>query len=261
MKKEDKKTLPIGVLDSGLGGISVLRELVKLMPNENFIYYGDSKNAPYGIKSNEEILSLCENTTGRIVDVGIKAVVLACNTATSVAAEHLRNKYPEIPIIGEEPAIKPAVENSNGGTIVVMATNATLHGEKFLTLLNKYSDRNDIRLIPAPKLVNFVEKGVLGGEEVDLYLNGLFAPYRNLKIESVVLGCTHFPFLKKSVIKAVGYEVSIYDGGYGAACETRRRLAASGLLNDGEKGTIVIKNSLEGEEIIALSKRLLECEI
>ena len=137
MKNEEKKHLPIGVFDSGLGGISVLRELVAELPEEKFIYYGDSANAPYGDKTGEEILSLSENAVDTLLSRGIKALVIACNTATSVAGKYLREKHPDLAIIGLEPALKPAIEHSNGGTIVVMATKATLLGEKFHVLLDK----------------------------------------------------------------------------------------------------------------------------
>ena len=258
MKNEEKKHLPIGVFDSGLGGISVLRELVAELPEEKFIYYGDSANAPYGDKTGEEILSLSENAVDTLLSRGIKALVIACNTATSVAGKYLREKHPDLAIIGLEPALKPAIEHSNGGTIVVMATKATLLGEKFHVLLDKYSADKDVILIPASKIVGFVESGKFEGEEIDAYLKELFSPLKDKNVESVVLGCTHFPFVKKAIIKALGKDAIIYDGGKGAAAETRRRLEKENLLSDEHDGWVSIENSLKTDEMLELSHMLFE---
>ena len=138
-----KKNQPIGVFDSGLGGLSVLSELWKLMPNEKYIYLGDSKNAPYGTKSEQEVKKYTEENIIKLIDMGVKAVVIACNTATSVAANELREIF-SIPIIGIEPAIKPAAENHKGGNIIVMATPMTLKKEKFNNLMNSYNDISNI---------------------------------------------------------------------------------------------------------------------
>ena len=258
MKNEEKKLLPIGVFDSGLGGISVLRELVAALPEEKFIYYGDSANAPYGDKSTEEIMSLSENVVEYLVSRGIKALVIACNTATSVAGKYLREKYPDLAIIGLEPALKPAIEHSNGGTIVVMATRATLLGEKFHVLLDKYSKDKDVILIPSAKIVEFVETGKFEGEEIDAYLKELLAPLKDKNVESVVLGCTHFPFVKKAIIKALGKDAVIYDGGKGAAAETKRRLENENLLSDTHDGWVSIENSLATDETLALARMLFK---
>lgn len=258
MKDKCKKYLPIGVMDSGLGGISVLRELTLIMPEEKFIYYGDSANAPYGEKSREEILSLTCNVVEGLVESGIKALVIACNTATSRACAFLREKYPDLAIIGLEPALKPAIENSRGGTIVVMATKATLLGDKFHLLLDKYSDDNDVFLMPAPDIVGFVERGETDGEGIKSYLEGLFSPLDGKDIESVVLGCTHFPFVKDAIRSVAGEGVVIYDGGKGAAAETKRRLEKDGLLSDDGEGYVIIENSLGTDEIIDLSWELFE---
>ena len=129
---------PIGVMDSGMGGISVLRELVRLLPNENFIFYGDSAHAPYGSRSNDEIYNMTENVIHRLLEEGVKAVVIACNTASSVAGGKLREEYPELPIVAIEPALKPAVIGCPGGRVVVLATEATLREKKFAGLLEEW---------------------------------------------------------------------------------------------------------------------------
>lgn len=255
------RDLPIGVFDSGLGGLSVLRELIQIMPDEDFIYFGDSKNAPYGTKSHEEILHLSVKGAQELIDHGIKSLVIACNTATSLAVNTLRETYKALPIIGLEPALKPAVENSKGGKIIVMATPATLAEEKFAALLKKHKEGCDISLLPAPGLVETVEKGAFDSPELYSLLEELFAPFDLEKVESVVLGCTHYPFVKKEIIKTVGSHVTLYDGGRGAAAETKRRLSENDLLSFGQKGTITITNSLDNEAILKRSYELLESPI
>ncbi len=253
----EKKDMPIGVIDSGLGGISVLRELVAVMPSEKFIYLGDSANAPYGVKGQSEILRLTEESVITLMKRGIKALVIACNTATGVAVKYLREKYSDIIIIGLEPALKPAAENAKGEAVAVMATPVTLAEEKFRVLYEKYKNETEIITIAAPRIVEFVEKGIFEGEELSEYLKGLFAPYKDKKINSVVLGCTHFPFVK-NVIKKVSGAEHIYDGGKGAAMETKRRLEAAGLLVAEGEGSVKLENTLDSPQMLALSGMLLE---
>jgi len=253
----DKRELPIAVFDSGLGGISVLRRICRILPEEKYIYFGDSANAPYGEKGLEWIISRCDETASLFISRGIKALVVACNTATSAAAQYLRDKYPDIPIIGLEPALKPAVESDDGGSVVVMATPVTLSGEKFRLLLDRFKEKRDIILMPAPKLVKFVEDGVYGGEEVEDYLRELAAPYGDRSIGSVVLGCTHFPFLKDSISKVFG-DVKFFDGAEGTARETARQLEERGLLSAEKDGYVLMENSLGTDEVIDRSWELFE---
>ena len=253
----DKRELPIAVFDSGLGGISVLRRICQTLPEEKYIYFGDSANAPYGEKSREWILERCEALCEKFLEEGIKALVIACNTATSVAAERLRAERPDLPIIGLEPALKPAVEDTSEGAVVVMATPVTLSGEKFSALLKRFGKEREIILMPAPKLVGFVENGVYGGERIEEYLGELFAPYSGKKISSVVLGCTHFPFVKDAIAKfAEG--AKFFDGAFGTARETARRLEEANLLSSEKDGYVRMENSLHGDEIIDRSWELFE---
>ncbi len=238
----------------------MLKELVKLMPNENFLYFGDSKNAPYGTKSTEEIRDLTVQNIDMLTVRGAKAVVLACNTATSAAAAYLRKKYTEIPIIGLEPALKPAVLSKEHPTVIVMATPLTLREEKFALLMSRFEDQAEIIKLPAPKIVEFVESGKVGSDDMMNYLSELFAPYSNKKIDCVVLGCTHFPFAKEDIKNALGGEVMLFDGGEGSARQTRRLLRRKGLLNDSkENGTLIFENSDESK--IEFSKKLFKTEI
>jgi len=253
----DKRELPIAVFDSGLGGISVLKRICQRLPEEKYLYYGDSANAPYGEKSLEWIISRCDEIASAFTARGIKALVVACNTATSVAADHLREKYPEMPVIGLEPALKPAAESPDEKSVVVMATPVTLSGEKFSRLLDRFKEKKDIILMPAPRLVDFVEKGVFGGDEIEDYLKKLIEPYREKKIGSVVLGCTHFPFLKDSIMKVFG-KVEFYDGAVGTARETVRRLEECNLISKEKDGYVQMENSMSDDRMIDRSWELFE---
>lgn len=255
----DKKHAPIGVFDSGVGGISVLRELVALMPNENYIFYGDSKNAPYGTKTLEEVQALTCADAKYLIDQGVKALVVACNTATSAAIQILRERYPDMPIIGIEPALKPAVLAQENPRVLVMATPMTLREEKFHQLMIKYEDRAQIMPLPCPGLVEFVERGELESVALEQFLTGLFAAYQEQPIDCVVLGCTHYPFVKRMIQKVLGNQVRLFDGGAGTARETRRRLMECDLCNLSEiKGTVILQNSLASEEVEHLERLLLE---
>ena len=169
-----KQNLPIGVFDSGVGGVSVLRELVRIMPNENFIYIGDSKNAPYGTKSHEEIFVHAQNCADILINKGVKALVVACNTATSVCIEELRQKYTDLPVIGIEPALKPAVMSKDNPVVVVMATPLTLKEKKFADLCKKFEKKADIIPLPCPGLMELVEEGHTSDNVVREFLENCF---------------------------------------------------------------------------------------
>lgn len=255
----DKMQRPIGVFDSGVGGISVLRELVALMPNENYIFYGDSKNAPYGTKSLEEVQQLTCRVAEYMLEQGAKALVVACNTATSAAIQILRDKYPDMPVIGIEPALKPAVLAKENPRVLVMATPMTLREEKFRLLMEKFESKAKILPLPCPGLVEFVERGELESAELEAFLRKLFAEYQEHPVDCVVLGCTHYPFVKEMIRKVLGEQVQLFDGGAGTARETQRRLAECGLLNTSkQRGYVTLQSSLESEEARRLEQLLLE---
>lgn len=257
----DKKSQAIGVFDSGVGGISVLRELRKLMPEENFIYYGDSNNAPYGTKDLTQVRALTIRNVEYLLELGAKGIVVACNTATSAAVAELRRKYPKLPLVGIEPAIKPAVLEKPSSRIIVMATPTTLGQEKFISLMAKYEKQADIVPLPCPGLMEFVERGDLNGEDLRRYLTELFQSVNQKPMDSIVLGCTHYPFAKNLIRQVAGEHVRIFDGGEGTAREMRRRLHELNLLQDNiEKGTVKFYNSRNTEEEFDLCERLLEAE-
>ena len=246
---------PIGVFDSGVGGISVLKELYRIMPNENFIFYGDSLHAPYGTKTVEEIQHFSVQICDYFMEKQVKAIVVACNTATSAAVSMLREKYP-VPIIGIEPALKPAVLNPLNHQIVVMATPLTLREKKFHDLLQQYVSKAQMVLLPCPRLVEFIEAGEMDGEGIRSYIREQLSPYPD--VDAIILGCTHFPFAKRVIQEVVGDQVRIYDGSIGTAKHTKDLIIQYGLLNQSDQpGQITYYNSLN-QEMIDLSKRLFE---
>ncbi len=249
--------LPIAFFDSGLGGISVLRETVRLMPHENYLYYGDSAHAPYGAKSAGEVLDLTMQAAEMLYARGIKALVIACNTATSAAAEALRQRWKDLLIIGTEPAVKPAVLQHLGGRILVMATPMTLQEEKFRNLQAKYASDAEIIPLPCAGLMEFVERGELDGEALEAYLLDKLEPYRNVPVDAIVLGCTHYPFLTAAIRRVAGSHAEILDGSHGIANHLQNMLHARNLLNTQEEtGKVVFENSLADEELLARCARL-----
>lgn len=255
----EKEALPIGIFDSGVGGISILKELVKLMPNENYIYLGDSANAPYGTKTLEQVVELVNNDAKYLYEKGIKALVVACNTATSAGIQILRAHYTDIPVIGIEPALKPAVLFREHPTVLVMATPMTLKEKKFHALMQRFETEAEIVPLPCPGLMEFVERGELESDELEQYLKELFAPYD--KVDAVVLGCTHYPFVRKMIQKVLGEETVLFDGGEGTARETRRQLEERGWLNPSQKkGKVTFENSAKEERLLKLCNDLLSYE-
>ncbi len=255
----DKRMHPIGIFDSGVGGISVLRELVALMPEEDYIFFGDSRNAPYGTKALGEVQKLACASAEHLLAKGVKALVVACNTATSAAIQILRNRYPYMPVVGIEPALKPAVLSKEHPRILVMATPMTLREEKFHQLMMKYEEEAVIIPMPCPGLMEFVERGELCGPGIEKFLRDLFCAHLNKPVDCVVLGCTHYPFVRPVIQKMLGSGTAVFDGGKGTARETKRRLAECGLLRaSGRRGSVLIENSLNTEEIRRLGRFLLE---
>lgn len=248
------KDAPIGVFDSGLGGLSVLRALVRTLREEAFLYFGDSANAPYGPRSPEEVRVLSLAAAKRLFGLGCKALVVACNTATSAAVNQLRAVWKDYPVIGIEPAVKPASVHRR---VLVLATEMTLREEKFRRLLERFRAGTDFRCLAAPGIVESVERGEIHGPALENYLCGLFAPYREFRPEAVVLGCTHFPFVKDAIADALGAPVVFYDGAEGVARQTRRRLAAKGLLSEREgPGRVELTNSRA--DLLELSRELFQ---
>lgn len=236
--------MKIGFFDSGIGGLSVLKEALTILPNENYIYFGDTDNAPYGIKSKDEVKKLTFEAVKFLVDHHIKALVIACNTATSAAVRSLREVY-SFPVIGMEPAIKPAVEKNGdwGKRVLTLATPLTLKEEKFQSLLSKFDTEHIVDMLPAPKLVEFAEKFIFEGPEVESYLNDIL-PRDIEQYGTVVLGCTHFPLFKQVLTKVLPKNIDIIDGNRGTINHLYDILRERNLLNTGsKKGTVVYYQS------------------
>lgn len=250
---------PVGLFDSGVGGISVLKQAIKLMPNEDFVYYGDSKNAPYGTKEVGEVRKLSFRAMDFLIDKNVKAVVVACNTATSAAIDDIRKQYKKLPVIGIEPALKPAVELKRKGRILIMATPMTLSEAKFNRQMIKFKNQADIEPLPCAGLVELIESGVFEGESVEEYLYEKLNKYLKEDIAAIVLGCTHYPFIKKELVKLTGGKVAILDGSLGTAKQLKRQLEKRGLSNDlNRKGNIEIYNSSDQKELLDISYKLLQ---
>ena len=246
----------IAVFDSGVGGISVLRHLVKQMPGERYLYFGDSANAPYGSRTTEEVRQLTFAAAEKLMgEYPVKALVLACNTATAAAVQQLRSAYPELIVIGIEPALKLAADHFPRGRIGVMATEVTLREEKFDMLMHRFDENCTITKIPAPGLVQLVEAGKAEEGETEDLLKTILGPYVG-KLDALVLGCTHYPFAAKAISRVLGEKVRLLDGGDGTARETRRRLEQAGLLENGQ-GDVTIINSSADAAMCDLSRELL----
>lgn len=251
-----ERSAPIAFFDSGLGGISVLREAAGRLPKENFLYYGDSLHAPYGVLPVERVRELTLCAAEKLVKAGAKALVVACNTATSAAIGALRQRYPLLEIIGTEPALKPAVAHCPGGRILVLATAMTVKEEKFQKLRQRLDEQAEVIAVPCSGLMEFVERGILGGAEVEDFLRNILRPYLTEPVDAVVLGCTHYPFLRGAIRRVIGPDAKIFDGSAGITSQLIKRLEERSLLNERGTGSVVFLNSLDTEQILALSRRL-----
>ena len=242
----------IGFFDSGVGGVSVLHTARRILPNEHFLYYGDNGHAPYGPKPLEEIRRLSAESVGVLLDRGVKAVVIACNTATSAYAEILRAEL-KLPVIGMEPALKPAQEARHGGEILVLATQATLTLPKFQRLMKRYGDH--VIPVVGRGLVELVEAGKADSPEAEAALRELLGRYVGRSIDSVVLGCTHYPFLA-GAIQRMFPEAELFDGRTGTCMRLKHLLEAGGLRSKGTEGSVEFLTSGDASTI-ALMRRLM----
>lgn len=229
---------PIGVFDSGVGGLSLLRELRRLLPNEDFIYYGDRANAPYGAKTHEEILELSKDIFNELISRGCKAIVVACNTATAVAIEPLRAAFPDLPIIGIEPAVKPA-RVAGCKRVLVLATPVTVSESRFAALLRANSREGcEFIGVPCHDLAYMIENDATS-DEIEAYISSVFEPYREKGFDGIVLGCTHYPLVKDEIRRAAGENVQVFDGSDGTARHTKALLEELSLNSLARKiGTV-----------------------
>lgn len=225
---------PIGVFDSGVGGLSVLREIRARLPHESLLYVADSGHVPYGEKSPDFIRERCRAIAAFLLEQGAKALVLACNTATAAGVADLREQYPELPVVGMEPAVKPAARATRSGVVGVLATTGTLKSAKFAALLDRFA--SDVRVItqPCPGLVERIEAGELATPGTRMLLESLVQPLIEQGCDTLILGCTHYPFVKPLLRKILPATVALVDTGAAVARHLETLLAANGQQSECE---------------------------
>lgn len=226
---------PIGIFDSGVGGLSVLRELQHQLPNESLIYLADQAHVPYGIRSLEEVRAYSERITRYLLSLGAKLIVVACNTASAAALHYLRQTFPGVPFVGMEPAVKPAAEHTQSGVVGVLATPATFQGELYASVVERFA--NGVRVLQhtCPGLVAQIEDGQLDTPETRAILVEALTPMLAQGIDTVVLGCTHYPFVIPQIQEIAGPGVRVIDPAPAIARQVRRLLENNALLNPNGK--------------------------
>jgi glutamate racemase len=233
----DTRVAPIGVFDSGVGGLSVLREVRSELPAEDLIYVADSGYAPYGDRSAEYVRGRAVAVMEFLRGEGAKAVVVACNTATGIAVEALRQRY-DVPIVAIEPAVKPAAARTRSGIVGVLATTQTLAGQRFARLVSTHAEGVEVLTQAAPALVDRVEAGQLGSSSTRSLVEQYVRPMLDKGADTIVLGCTHYPFLADVIREVAGPDITVIDSAAPVARELRRRLQSSNLLApDGRSGS------------------------
>ena len=237
-----KKNEAIGIFDSGIGGVTVLKEILKILPNEKYMYYSDSRNNPYGDKSDDQINLICGNIVNLFIEQKCKAIVIACNTASVKSAQYLREKYTDIPFIAIEPAYKMVYDYAYSEPTLVMATKGTIESEKFNLLYHTYDNHKTI-LLPCVGLADIIEEG--NEDKIKTYLKVHLEPYRG-KIKNVVLGCTHYPLIQEELQEVLG-QVTFFNGAPYLAKHLQEVLKEKDLISKKGKGTIQFIDSSNDE--------------
>ena len=246
----------MGVFDSGVGGLSVLREIVRHLPHQEMLYFADSAHVPYGRRELDKIQAFSVSITSFLQEQGAGAVVVACNTASAAALYHLRERF-DLPIVGMEPAVKPAAEQTRSQHVGVIATQATFQGELFARLVERFAQDTIVHTQVCPGLVERVEAGQLDDPEIEALLRGYLAPMLAAGIDSLVLGCTHYPFLRPAIERVVGPEVVILDPAPAVARQTGRVLARQGGLRQEGQGQVTYFTSGDPNVFAATVRRLV----
>lgn len=239
----------LGIFDSGAGGLSVYRELVKLLPQERYIYFSDNAHCPYGEKDAAYIQDRARAITEILLSLGADLIVVACNTATAAAIQVLRTEYPDVPFIGMEPAVKPAALGTKSGVIGVLATAGTLKGSKYLKTRGRFED--DVRIVEhvGEGFVELVEKGILDGPEAEAVVRTSVQPLLDAGADTLVLGCTHYPFLRSLIEKIAGPSVQVIDPAPAVARQTLRILEERGIPVGNTSFNIDLYSSGETESL------------
>ena len=255
-------THPIGMFDSGLGGLSVYREVRNHLPAEDVIYYADSAYCPYGTRSPGEIRQRCHMISRLLIEEGSKIIVVACNTASSMAIDFLRASFPHISFVGLEPAVKPAAEITRTGKVGVLATPRTVAGDRLRWLIETHASGVEVRTTPGNGLVELVEAGTLRGDKVRETVGPMLDPMLEAGVDVVVLGCTHYPFLKDEIQDYVGPEVAIIDSGAAIARRVINVLRVQSLLGEAyQQGSFRLLTSAPAEETGRVASLLLNTPV
>ena len=249
---------PIGIFDSGVGGISVLRALRQQIPDESVLYFGDQGHIPYGPRAMEQIREFSEAITRFLLEQGAKIIVVACNTASAAALQYLREIFPEVPFVGMEPAVKPAAEHTHTGKVGVLATPATFQGALYASVVERFANGVELFQDTCPGLVQQIEQGNLEGPEARRILEAALQPMLEKDIDTVVLGCTHYPFVIPLIQEIVGENVRVIDPAPAVARQTGRLLEARAMRNgSGAKSEVKLYTSGDPETLRSLLPRLL----
>ncbi|HNB53682.1 MAG TPA: glutamate racemase [Anaerolineales bacterium] len=256
---------PIGLFDSGVGGLSVLREIRKQLPHENLLYFADQAHVPYGARSLEEVRDLCETITRWLLGQGAKMIVIPCNTASAAALRYLRQKFPNVPFVGMEPAVKPAAEQTQTGAVGVLATPVTFQGELYASVVERFAQGVKVLQHTCPGLVNEIEQGAVHGNGARHILEDALHPMLDQGIDTVVLGCTHYPFVIPLIQEIAGPDVRVIDPSPAVARQVGRLLPSPALRRGrgseaDPRGEVRFVTTGEAEQLRAGLKNLLGIE-
>ena len=253
------RSSPVGIFDSGVGGISVLRAIREQMPDESVIYFGDQGHIPYGPRPMEQIRDFSEAITKFLLEKRVKIIVVGCNTASAAALRYLRETFSGTQFVGMEPAVKPAAEHTHTGRVGVLATPATFQGALYASVVERFANGVEVFQNTCPGLVQQIEQGNLNGKETRKILEEALLPMLGKNIDTVVLGCTHYPFVIPLIQEIVGQSVRVIDPAPAVAKQTGRLLEAGGIRNDSDaQGDVKFYTSGDPEELEMLLPLLLE---
>ena len=250
---------PVGIFDSGVGGLSVLSEIAKQLPQEEYYYVADQAHVPYGSRSIHDVREFSEEITRFLLSKEVKLVVIACNTASAAALNYLRDKFPQIPFVGMEPAVKPAAEGTISGVVGVLATPATFQGELYTSVLERFANGVMVLQDTCPGLVSQIEKGEIHSSETRTILENALHPMIQKGIDRVVLGCTHYPFIIPLIQEIVGPQIEVIDPSPAIARQVLRVLERNNLLNlAGESGSVNFFSTGNGSLLKTFLNQLMD---
>lgn len=256
-----KSNAPIGVFDSGVGGLSVLREIRSLLPQESVIYFGDQGHVPFGPRSLEQIQEFSEAITRFLLSNHAKIIVVACNTASAAALKYLRSTFTEVQFVGMEPAVKPAAEKTQTGKVGVLATPATFQGALYASVVERFGGSVEFFQHTCPGLVNQIERGDLDTPQTQAILEEALLPMLEKQIDTVVLGCTHYPFVIPLIQRVAGDHVRVIDPAPSVARQVKRLLEADGLVNPSSlPGAIQLFTSGEKDKLMNVLPYLIDMQ-